>query len=303
MFGTATFEQPKKGGSKMPLILGGIVVLALAGVGAWLALGKKAPPPAPVAQAAPPPPTQTVAPAPVADAPVVAALPGQDAETAASTATDAEARKKAMEEEINRRVAAEMAKVQSEYNKELVKQQEAAARAAGGTQPVAATKAPAVAAVQPPPTQPPPPQPATAATATQAPVPAPATATQAPAAAVAAQQPPPAAAQQPPAPRVVETGDFVASTELDQSPKVKKRVDPIYPPMAARQRVKGAVILGLLINETGRVQDVRILSVDKKGMGFEDAAVTAAKQFTYDPGLKDGKKVKTLIPVPFMFGK
>jgi TonB family protein len=73
--------------------------------------------------------------------------------------------------------------------------------------------------------------------------------------------------------------------------------------MAARQRVKGAVILGLLINETGRVQDVRILSVDKKGMGFEDAAVTAAKQFTYDPGLKDGKKVKTLIPVPFMFGK
>jgi len=67
--------------------------------------------------------------------------------------------------------------------------------------------------------------------------------------------------------------------------------------------MKGAVILGLLINENGRVQDARVLSVDRKGMGFEDAAVTAAKQFTYEPAMKDGKKVKTLIPVPFMFGK
>jgi TonB family protein len=200
-----------------------------------------------------------------------------------------------------------MAKVQAEYNKELVKQQEAAARASG-TQPaatVAATKAPApVLATQPAPSQPAATTvPSAPVTATQAQAPA-ATATQAPAAAVAAQQPPPAAAQQQPAaPRAVETGDFVASTELDKSPKAIRRIDPVYPPLAARQRMKGAVILGLLINENGRVQDVRVLSVDRKGMGFEDAAVAAARQFTYEPGVKDGKKVKTLIPVPFMFGK
>ncbi len=138
--------------------------------------------------------------------------------------------------EINRRVAAEMAKVQAEYNKELVKQQEAAARAAG-TQPAPATKAPAPAVVaQPAPAQPASVVPTSPSTATQAPAPAPSTATQAPTPAVAAQQPPPAAPQQPPAARVVETGDFVASTELDKSPKAIRRVDPIYPPMAARQR-------------------------------------------------------------------
>ncbi|MBI2212872.1 MAG: TonB family protein [Acidobacteria bacterium] len=300
MFGSVTFDQPKKAGSKMPLVAVTVVVLGLAAGGAWFLMGKKDAPPAKVAQATPPPVTQTVAPAPVAAAPVVAALPGQDTEAPSATTTDAEARRKAVEEEINRRVAAEMAKVQAEYNKELLKQQDAAARATGA-QPPPATKAATPAIVETAPVQPAATAPAPETT-TQAPVAA--TTTQAPAAAAAAQQPPPAAAtQQPPAPRAVETGDFIASTELDQGPKAKRRVDPVYPPMAARQRVKGVVILGLLINETGRVQDVRVLSVDKKGMGFEEAAVTAAKQFTYDPGVKDGKKVKTLIPVPFMFGK
>lgn len=295
MFGSATFEQPKQAGSRMPLIAGGIVLVAAAAAGGWYFLGKKEPPaPPPVAQAAPAPATETVA-APVA-APVLAALPGQ--EQPAATNTDEEARKKAIEDEINRRLAEEMRKLQDDYNKQLKKQQDAAAKPAATSQPVPAVTQQA--AAQPPPAvaQQTPAQPATA---TQAPVPAPASATQSPGQIVAAQQ---TAAAVPPsqtAPAAVQTGDFVASTELDQAPRPVKRVAPVYPPMAARQRVTGEVILSILINETGKVQEVRVLRVEKKGMGFEDAAVAAVKQFTFEPGMKDGKKVKTWIPIPFVF--
>ena len=298
MFGSASFDKPSKSGSKMPLIIGGVVVAAIAAVAGWLVLGKKEPP-AEVAKAAPPPATATVA-APVA-APVVAALPGQ--EPPAATGSDEESRKKAIEEEITRRLAEEMRKLQDDYNKQLKQQQDAGTKQGVTSQPsatvtpvVESPAQPAAAATQPAATPP--------STSTQAPAPAPATATQAPAPAVAAQQPPPPAApHQPPAQRAVQTGDVVGNTELDQAPRALRRVPPVYPPLAARQRLTGEVILSILINETGRVQDVRVLRVDKKGMGFEEAAVTAVKQFTFEPGVKDGKKVKTWLPIPFVFGK
>ncbi|MCM2315878.1 MAG: TonB family protein [Thermoanaerobaculia bacterium] len=294
MFGSATFEQPKQGGSKLPLIAGGVALVAAAAVGGWYFLGRKEQPaPPPVAQAAPAPATETVA-APVA-APVLAALPGQ--EQPAATSTDEEARKKAIEDEINRRLAEEMRKLQDDYNKQLKKQQDASGKPVAATQTTpAVTQPPAQTA--PAVAQQAPPQPATA---TQAPVPAPATATQAPVPVAAAQQPPAAVPPPPAAPAAVQTGDFVASTELDQAPRPVKRVAPVYPPMAARQRLTGEVILSILINETGKVQEVRVLRVDKKGMGFEAAAVTAVKQFTFEPGVKDGKKVKTWMPIPFVF--
>ncbi|MGK2857024.1 MAG: TonB family protein [Thermoanaerobaculia bacterium] len=292
MFGTATFEQPKKGGSKMPLVLGGLALAAVAAVAGWFFLGRKeSAPVALTATAAPPPVTATVA-APVA-APVVATLPGQ--EQPAATDTDEETRKKAIEDEINRRLAEEMRKLQDDYNKQLKRQQDAATKAATPAQPVpAVTQQPATTQTPPAAEQPP------AATTTQAAVAAPTTTTQAPV--PASSVPPPAVVAPPPAaPRAVETGDFVASTELDQSPRPVRRVAPTYPPLAARQRVTGEVILSILINETGRVQEVRVLRVDKKGMGFEESAVAAVKQFTFEPGVKDGKKVKTWIPIPFVF--
>jgi TonB family protein len=109
---------------------------------------------------------------------------------------------------------------------------------------------------------------------------------------------------------VFENGNYVQS-ELDKKPEpiggknlfLKKLASEIRYPVEARQRgVQGDVILNVILNESGKVEEVQII----KGIGFgcDEAALNAWKKATqtgFEPAMKGGKPVKVKYETPVRF--
>jgi TonB family protein len=91
---------------------------------------------------------------------------------------------------------------------------------------------------------------------------------------------------------------LVAGSEGVPVPKSKKIVKPAYPPEALAQGIRGIVILDLVIDEQGHVEDV---SVIRSIPGLDGAAVAAARQWEYEPVKVDGRPVKVRLTVPITF--
>lgn len=303
-----------KSSSRLPLIAAILVVLLLAGgaAGYWFTMGPGARRETP-AQTASLDPASASADGAVRQPPPVESFmattdtgdPGAAIESTTATGTalsDAELRQKMIQEEIDRRLQAEILKLQSEYDRKLREER-------GRDEPRATTPAPAAQKPAPAATTPSPAEQLDRQKLEQRPVQQPAPATQQSAAststaaaslppAPASQEPPPAAVPQ--APRVKE-GDLVEYAEVDQAPKITRRVEPSYPPLAARQKAEATIIISALISETGNVIDIKILKGDPRRLGFEDAASDAIRKSTFQPALKEGKRVKTWMPVPVFF--
>ncbi len=66
-------------------------------------------------------------------------------------------------------------------------------------------------------------------------------------------------------------------------------------------KVEGTVVLSLLVDENGRVADVRVESGVSQNVGLNEAAVAAARTATFQPATKDGVRVKMWhqLKVPF----
>ncbi len=74
---------------------------------------------------------------------------------------------------------------------------------------------------------------------------------------------------------------------------------PVYPSLARRLGKEGRVLLQLLIDADGKLQQVEV--VETAGYGFAEASIAAVRKSTYAPGYRDGVKVATraLLPVSF----
>lgn len=74
---------------------------------------------------------------------------------------------------------------------------------------------------------------------------------------------------------------------------------PVYPLLARRLGKEGKVLLKLLIDTTGKLQNIEV--VEYAGFGFTEAAIEAVKKSTYAPGYRNGERVamKALLPVRF----
>ena len=112
-------------------------------------------------------------------------------------------------------------------------------------------------------------------------------------------QAPPAAAEPAPtrAPAVVEQptvreGDLVDITTVDTMPQPMSTPKAAYPPLAVRQKVGGIVVLNVLVDERGAVQDVKVLRGIKPDLGLDQAAQAAVRQWRYKPATKNGVRVK-----------
>ena len=87
------------------------------------------------------------------------------------------------------------------------------------------------------------------------------------------------------------TDEYPATPSDDMTlPEMITKVEPIYPAQAKKVRWEGKVVLEAVVKTDGTIGDVKVLSFTNEL--FNEAAITAVKQWTYKPALnKDGKPV------------
>jgi TonB family protein len=209
--------------------------------------------------------------------------------------------------DISGMVDQELAKHESEIRKQLedkkkqLEKELALAKAAGKPAPAPATSAA-------PPAAEPPAEPARTEPPVQhQEVPAPPV----PAPNPKAEEPPPAAAPAPsrPAPepaaapvsQATKPGDLVAAGPGVFLPELVSFSKPEYPPVARRMGVEGTVIVSVLVDENGRVEEAKILTPIAQNVGINEAALKAARGARYKAALKGGVRVKmwTRLKIPF----
>jgi TonB family protein len=81
-------------------------------------------------------------------------------------------------------------------------------------------------------------------------------------------------------------------------PKKTKFVQPVYPPEALAQGVRGIVILDLVVSAQGKVESTTVV---RSVPGLDEAAIAAARQWEYEPTKVDGKPVRVRLTVPITF--
>lgn len=81
-------------------------------------------------------------------------------------------------------------------------------------------------------------------------------------------------------------------------PKKTKHVQPVYPQEALEQGLRGIVILDLVVDTEGRVEEMHII---RSIPGLDEAALAAARQWRYEPVKVDGRPVRVRVTVPITF--
>ena len=268
---------PEKKAPIVPIAIAAAVVIAIA-LGWFMMRGKSSSAtnaPAATAPAASTAPTTTEA---------ASAVPGTTAVGTTAPALDPSK----VEEEVQKRLAADRLKMEQQAR---AQQQPGVTPARPTpTQVAQATPPPAAAAPQP---QAPAPQPVAPAPAPVQPVAPPPTATQAPA---------PAPAPAAPAAVVYREGDLVpAGTEGLTPARMVRRGSVPYPPLAKMNRVEGTVLLSVLVGETGKVLEIRVIRGINRPVGLNEAAEEMIRRSTFSAPTKDGVKVKSWTTVPVDF--
>jgi serine/threonine-protein kinase len=105
-------------------------------------------------------------------------------------------------------------------------------------------------------------------------------------------KPKPASAEPkaPPAPlEPMKAGDLIRRGQPNiEEPEVKTLASYSYPAAAKGTGKKVTIRLAVLVDETGQVTDAQIREGDKSGLGFEEAALAAAKKTWFFPATRDG---------------
>jgi TonB family protein len=84
-------------------------------------------------------------------------------------------------------------------------------------------------------------------------------------------------------------------------PKVVREVKPKYTPQAMEAKIQGSVWLECVVNEQGDISDVQVTRSLDTEYGLDQEAISAASQWKFEPGLKDGQPVAVLITIELTF--
>jgi iron complex outermembrane receptor protein len=82
-------------------------------------------------------------------------------------------------------------------------------------------------------------------------------------------------------------------------PAVLQRVDAVDPPLAPGDRQPHDVVLGVTVDVDGHVSKADV--IESGGADFDQAAIAAARAWTFVPATRDGTRVASRIKVPFHF--
>jgi protein TonB len=87
--------------------------------------------------------------------------------------------------------------------------------------------------------------------------------------------------------------------ELDSQPTVIGDVRIPYPEDARSRGIEGTVVLSVLVDETGQVRAVKVLS--GPGSGLDQAAAKAVERIRFRPAIRKGKPVAAQITYRYTF--
>ena len=82
-------------------------------------------------------------------------------------------------------------------------------------------------------------------------------------------------------------------------PKLLSKVEPAYSERARHARHEGTVVLKILINALGEVEQAWI--VNPLGLGLDDEAIRAVRRWKFEPGTNDGQPVRVAANVEVNF--
>lgn len=83
------------------------------------------------------------------------------------------------------------------------------------------------------------------------------------------------------------------------SPRLLHKVEPEYSEEARKAKYQGTVMLAVEVWEDGLAHNIRVLR--SLGLGLDEKAVEAVKQWKFSPGRKDGKPVKVAAQIQVSF--
>ena len=83
------------------------------------------------------------------------------------------------------------------------------------------------------------------------------------------------------------------------APSVLVKVEPEYSEEARKAKWQGTVVLSLVVDENGRAQAIKITKA--LGLGLDQKAIEAVRQWRFKPGMKDGKPVPVIAAVEVNF--
>ena len=84
-------------------------------------------------------------------------------------------------------------------------------------------------------------------------------------------------------------------------PTVVKNVKANYTKEAMEARIEGTVWLSVVVENDGKVGEVKVTGSLDKQFGLDDAAVNAMKQWEFTPGTREGRPVAVRVDVEMTF--
>jgi TonB family protein len=69
------------------------------------------------------------------------------------------------------------------------------------------------------------------------------------------------------------------------------KAPPVFPELARLARIEGRVVLQAIVSRDGTVNDLEVLACDRPGLGFEESAQFAVRQWRYLPAMKGDEPV------------
>jgi protein TonB len=83
------------------------------------------------------------------------------------------------------------------------------------------------------------------------------------------------------------------------APRLVHKVDPEYSEQARKSKFQGAVVLSVVVQKDGSVRDIRV--VRSLGLGLDEKAIEAVRQWRFQPGEKNGQPVDVMAQVEVTF--
>ena len=83
------------------------------------------------------------------------------------------------------------------------------------------------------------------------------------------------------------------------APAIVFKIDPEYSEQARKAKYQGTVVLNLVVQRDGTVRDIRV--VQPLGLGLDEKAIEAVKQWRFKPGERNGQPVDVIATIEVMF--